>query len=973
MKLVDFGLASIMGRAALAAGTPAYMAPEQLRAEPEDARTDVYGAAAVLYESLSGALPYPVAGGRSAVLDPGPPPPPPLPDAPPELVALLGSALARDPASRPQDARAWLDGLLRVEQAYAARAPSRRGPGAGATCAGPSGRSARWRWCWPPGSPAPRCGPAPRPSRRCARAGCWPAPRRPPTRCWRRCCSPSSPTTPPPRAVDVAQRVLRRPGPGGGAGGGPPRRLTLAVSPDGALAAAALRDGAVIVFRTDGTGAPRRLQPRRLARRRPGLHARRRAPGGGRPRGRAPRPPARRRGPRRVARARRLAAGAAAVSPDGTRAAVAALDGRLRLVALDPARVVASDAARRAGLRPRLHAGGDRLVAADADGEVPAARRRGRRGAGRRATGQAAFALAVSPDGARLAVAGEDGADPAPRPALQPLGVLGTARPGGHRAGLRPGRRPAGRGRGRRHAPALRRRRRAEPLRLRAHREPFGLAWSPAGEPAAHLRHRRPGPPLVRRGEPVADAAARGRRSWRPPSPPTAARGDPAREGTLRVWPIGDRRRPRPAGRPPRRGRHGDLEPRRPPAAHRQPRRHGPHLGPGHRPPAARGHPRPGRHHPLGRLGSRRAAVLTSSEDGVARIWSASDGALLLALPPAGAPPLRGLEPGRRAHRHRRPRRRRPASTPPTAAARRVRLQGHEAGITHVAFSPDGAAGGLGLAARRHGAALAARRRRRRACCAPTGPSTGPASRRAATCWRWPRWTAPCASSAPPTSPSCRRCAPGRSGSGPRPGARTSRRLALASVDGSVRVVSLDGRGEPLLLRGHQGPVSEVAFRPDGRELATASADGTVRIAAVDWPLLRQQLAAATSACLTTAQRLHLLGESEDEAARAARRLRAAPRPRAARRRPGAPRRGGRPRAPRGGGRELVTALARWRWLLVAPGPAAPPPGPRRRRPPAGERVEIDGPLPALAVHRHLHARGRPAGATRAWRATGAR
>ena len=41
VKLVDFGLASIMGRAALAAGTAAYMAPEQLRGEPEDARANV--------------------------------------------------------------------------------------------------------------------------------------------------------------------------------------------------------------------------------------------------------------------------------------------------------------------------------------------------------------------------------------------------------------------------------------------------------------------------------------------------------------------------------------------------------------------------------------------------------------------------------------------------------------------------------------------------------------------------------------------------------------------------------------------------------------------------------------------------------------------------------------------------------------------------------------------------------------------
>jgi hypothetical protein len=68
-----------------------------------------------------------------------------------------------------------------------------------------------------------------------------------------------------------------------------------------------------------------------------------------------------------------------------------------------------------------------------------------------------------------------------------------------------------------------------------------------------------------------------------------------------------------------------------------------------------------------------------------------------------------------------------------------------------------------------------------------------------------------------------------------------------------------------VLLRGIEGAVTEVAFGPDGRELAIASGEGAVRISAVDWPLLRTRLATATSACLTVAQRLHLLGESEAE------------------------------------------------------------------------------------------------------------
>ncbi|HYG67150.1 MAG TPA: serine/threonine-protein kinase, partial [Anaeromyxobacteraceae bacterium] len=85
-KLLDFGLARLRGRTpARAAGTPAYMAPEQLRGLGEDARTDVFAAAAVLFQALSGELPYPSNRGRSAVLDPGPPPRLPVADAPPEL------------------------------------------------------------------------------------------------------------------------------------------------------------------------------------------------------------------------------------------------------------------------------------------------------------------------------------------------------------------------------------------------------------------------------------------------------------------------------------------------------------------------------------------------------------------------------------------------------------------------------------------------------------------------------------------------------------------------------------------------------------------------------------------------------------------------------------------------------------------------------------------------------------------------
>jgi serine/threonine-protein kinase len=61
VKLIDFGIARVAtGGAAQfsASGTPAYMAPEQVRGEPCDRRSDVWALGVTLYELLSGAPPF---------------------------------------------------------------------------------------------------------------------------------------------------------------------------------------------------------------------------------------------------------------------------------------------------------------------------------------------------------------------------------------------------------------------------------------------------------------------------------------------------------------------------------------------------------------------------------------------------------------------------------------------------------------------------------------------------------------------------------------------------------------------------------------------------------------------------------------------------------------------------------------------------------------------------------------------------
>ena len=137
VKVLDFGLAHFFGAGgARGGGTPGYMAPEQWRHESEDARTDVFALGVLLFEMLTGRLPYRVSRDRSTALDPGPPPALERLDAPPALTALVSKAISKDPAGRPRDGRAMLDALVAVQRALGGEA-------------GDAGTSRRRRWLWP--------------------------------------------------------------------------------------------------------------------------------------------------------------------------------------------------------------------------------------------------------------------------------------------------------------------------------------------------------------------------------------------------------------------------------------------------------------------------------------------------------------------------------------------------------------------------------------------------------------------------------------------------------------------------------------------------------------------------------------------------------------------------------------------------------------------------------------------------------
>lgn len=161
--LTDFGIAKLLESASprltqtdAILGTPAYISPEQAKAQTVDKRSDIYSLGIILYEMVTGRVPFladtPLAVILKHISDPLPPPSILKADIPDSIERVILKALAKEPDDRFATAAEFLSAWKR---ALEERETVRRPPEAIPAPAARAGTIA----------PAPKAAPAPQPGR----------------------------------------------------------------------------------------------------------------------------------------------------------------------------------------------------------------------------------------------------------------------------------------------------------------------------------------------------------------------------------------------------------------------------------------------------------------------------------------------------------------------------------------------------------------------------------------------------------------------------------------------------------------------------------------------------------------------------------------------------------------------------------------------------------------------------------------
>jgi serine/threonine-protein kinase len=141
-KLLDFGIAKLMGDSGLGhktrtgapMGTPHYMSPEQCRGRQVDQRTDLYSFGILVFETLTGRLPFDGEDVMDLLIKQTSAPAPRVsvvcPDLPAALDAPVLHLLEKDPAKRPETLTIALDALAAAAQSvgYAVSPSTSRQP-----------------------------------------------------------------------------------------------------------------------------------------------------------------------------------------------------------------------------------------------------------------------------------------------------------------------------------------------------------------------------------------------------------------------------------------------------------------------------------------------------------------------------------------------------------------------------------------------------------------------------------------------------------------------------------------------------------------------------------------------------------------------------------------------------------------------------------------------------------------------------